>query len=577
MLSDNGCRICGARVELAYRGGPVTLMPEGFAPAEHRVGAHGDLYRCTECGTVQQPALPDAEQLHDLYRRMRDERYLAEEEGRRRAARRLLDHLHEHAPSGRLLDVGCGYGLLLDEARRRGYEAVGVELSAHGVTHARDKLGLQVVESSIEQAGLEPGSFDAIVVVDVFEHLDDPVAALQLCAELLSPGGALLLTTPDPSSLTARLAGSRWWSHLLAHRCLVPRSTMRELLAACGLLAAGEHPYVRVFSPGYWLAGLSERIGPLDRLVQRASRALPEDLLLSAALRDEWTYIARRIEVLQPPHPLAADRGQAAKVHAVIPAHNAERTIEQVARALPAASIDRALMVDDASSDGTVATALAAGLEVLPHPSRRGSGANQKTGYVRAALDGADVVVMVHGEHRYDPALLSEMTSTIIDGTADVVIGSRLPQDKAIAGGRARCKWVGNRALTWVENAAFRRSYSDYHTGYRAFSLAFLRTIPFLRNSDGFGFDQEIFAQMIARDARVVELAIPTRYFLQASPVSFADSVRYAVKTLVILVRFRSDSKRRRWPLLRRPAVSLEARLSPQQPSSPALAGQAGP
>jgi SAM-dependent methyltransferase len=577
MLSDNGCRICGARLELAYRGGPVALRPEGFAPAEHSVGAHGDLYRCSECATVQQPALPEAEQLHELYRRMRDERYLSEEEGRRRAARRLLDQLSAHVPAGRLLDVGSGYGLLLDEAQRRGYEVIGVELSAHGAAHARHELGLRVVESSIERAGLEPGSFDAIVIVDVFEHLDDPVSALQLCCRLLAPGGALLLTTPDPSSLTARLAGRRWWSHLLAHRCLVPRRTMRELIAACGLVPAAEHPYVRVFSPGYWLAGLSERIGLLDRLVQRASGALPADLLLSAALMDEWTYIARRIDVLKPARPLAGDRGQTAKVHAVIPAHNAELTIEHVARALPLEAIDRALLVDDASVDGTVAAALAAGLEVLPHPTNRGYGANQKTCYVRAALDGADVVVMVHGDNQYDPALVSEMTSTIVEGRADVVIGSRLLEDEAIAGGMPRWKWVGNRALTWVENAAFRRSYSEYHTGYRAFSVAFLRTIPFLRNADGFVFDQEIFAQMIARDARVVELAIPTRYFLEASSVSFAESVKYGIKTLAVLRRFRSDSRRRRWPLLRRPAVSLEARPAPEQPPSPALAGQAGP
>jgi glycosyltransferase involved in cell wall biosynthesis len=153
----------------------------------------------------------------------------------------------------------------------------------------------------------------------------------------------------------------------------------------------------------------------------------------------------------------------------VIPAHNAERTIDQVAQALPVSAIDRALLVDDASSDETIQAALASGLEVLPHPTNRGYGANQKTCYVRAALDGADVVVMVHGDNQYDPALVADMTRKIEEGTADVVLGSRLLKDEAIAGGMPRWKWLGNRALTFVENVGFRRHFSEYHTGYRAF------------------------------------------------------------------------------------------------------------
>jgi hypothetical protein len=149
------------------------------------------------------------------------------------------------------------------------------------------------------------------------------------------------------------------------------------------------------------------------------------------------------------------------------------------------------------------------------------------------------------------------MVRPLAEGRADVVIGSRLLEDKAIVGGMPRWKWIGNRFLTAIENRAFRRSLSEYHTGYRAFSVDFLRTIPFLRNSDSFVFDQEIFAQIVARDARVVELAIPTRYFLEASSVSFLKSVEYGLQTLKVLVRFRSD-RRRRWTLLRKPAVGLE-------------------
>ena len=196
-------------------------------------------------------------------------------------------------------------------------------------------------------------------------------------------------------------------------------------------------------------------------------------------------------------------------MHVVLPAYQAAETVELVARSMPVESADRALLVDDASRDETSAVALRNGLDVLRLPANRGYGGNQKACYVRAILDGADAVVMVHADNQYDPALVAQMVKPIEAGIADVVIGSRLLEDEAIAGGMPRWKWVGNRFLTALENAAFRRGYSEYHTGYRAMSTDFLRSIPFLRNSDGFVFDQEIFAQIVARRARVDRAADP--------------------------------------------------------------------
>jgi SAM-dependent methyltransferase len=299
------CRICTGPLELRYRGGSVELSPEGLAPAVHARGMHGDLYRCLGCGTVQQPSLPEADALQDLYRQMSDHEYLREERGRRQTARRLLEVLAPHAHGRRLLDVGSAYGLMLDEARKRGYEVLGLELSSAGARHTREVLGARVIEASLEEAQLDARSFDVIVMTDVFEHLDDPVAALNRCAELLAPGGVLLLTTPDPSSLTARLAGRRWWSYLLAHRCLVPRATMRSLLEAHGLVASGERPYVRVFSVGYWLAGFAGRGAAATVATSVLRRVLPQDRLLAAAMHDEWTYVARNL-VTASPHGAAA-------------------------------------------------------------------------------------------------------------------------------------------------------------------------------------------------------------------------------------------------------------------------------
>ena len=154
---------------------------------------------------------------------------------------------------------------------------------------------------------------------------------------------------------------------------------------------------------------------------------------------------------------------------------------------------------------------------------------------MRALRDGAKVIVMVHADNQYDPGLVADMAAPILAGEADIVIGSRLLDDRAIAGGMPRWKWLGNRLLTGIENRAFGVRFSEYHTGYRAFSADFLRSIPFLRNSDDFVFDQEIFAQMLARGARVQEIAIPTRYFHEASSVDFVTSLRYAFKTLFVL------------------------------------------
>ena len=134
---------------------------------------------------------------------MRDDDYLSEEPGRRATANRLLDLIGAHVPEGRLLDVGCGHGLLLDEARGRGYETVGLELSREAARHARS-LGLDVRELPLEafsesSNGDSPGEFDAIVLADVLEHLDDPVDAIDRCARLLRPSGVLCVVTPDPS------------------------------------------------------------------------------------------------------------------------------------------------------------------------------------------------------------------------------------------------------------------------------------------------------------------------------------------------------------------------------------------
>jgi 2-polyprenyl-3-methyl-5-hydroxy-6-metoxy-1,4-benzoquinol methylase len=555
MASGRACRICSGDVTLRIRGRGEALTAAALSPSAHATGGHGDLFRCRECGTVQQPALPAGAALHGLYRDMRDEDYLGEEAGRRATAVRLLERIAPFAPSGRLLDVGCGPGLLLDEARARGYETVGLELSRASAAHARDALGLDVRELALEDFADDGGGFDVVVLADVVEHLDDPVAGIARCAALLRPDGVLCVVTPDPSSATARLAGPRWWGFVPAHTCLLPRATLRELLAAAGLVVSTDVPLVRTFSARRWVAGLAERIGPLSAPLDAAARRLPARASLSLSLGDERVVLAHRVEVRRPAEPVVRDRGGGPPVHVVLPAYHASRTIPDVVEEMPVWHADRALLVDDHSGDRTADVALQHGLEVLRTPANRGYGASQKTGYARALHDGAGAIVMVHADNQYDPALIGEMVAPILDGRADMVIGSRLLDDRAIAGGMPRWKWLGNRLLTGIENRGFGVRFSEYHTGYRAFSAELLRSIAFLRNSDEFVFDQQIFAQVIARGARVAEIPIPTRYFHEASSVDFATSMRYARQTLWVLARFRAHRRGLRWALLSKPAA----------------------
>jgi SAM-dependent methyltransferase len=528
-----------------------------MAPSSHETGVYGDLYRCRDCGTVIQPALPAGGDLHDLYRDMSDTAYLDEENGRRATADRLLDMIGEYTPNGRLLDVGCGHGLLLDQAKKRGYDTMGLELSSANAAHARENLGLDVREVGLEDF-TDPQGFDVVVLADVIEHLSDPVSAIDHCKRLVAPGGVLCIVTPDPSARLARLAGGRWWGFVPAHTFLLPRLTLAELLSATGLIISENRDLVRDFAFSYWISGLADRGGPFALLRPIAKSPLGRKMV-SLPLGDEVVILAHKVEESRSPRPLMTDRGGETKVHVVLPAYNAAKTIPLVAKEIPADKADRGLVVDDHGPDNTVEVALEEGFDAIRHPKNRGYGANQKTCYSRAALDGADIVVMVHADNQYDPSLLAEMVKPIEEGRADCVIGSRMLDDRAIAGGMPRWKWVGNKFLTWCENTAFRRNYSEYHTGYRAFSVDCLDRIAFLRNDDEFVFDQEIFAQLTASGARVTEIAIPTRYFLEASSVSFRTSVKYGLMTLKVLYRFRRDERKRDWPLLRPPAAKLRS------------------
>lgn len=228
------------------------------------------------------------------------------------------------------------------------------------------------------------------------------------------------------------------------------------------------------------------------------------------------------------------------RVIVVMPAYNAARTLEKTYGDLPTDQIEEVILVDDVSSDNTVEIANELGLRCLVHAQNTGYGGNQKTCYREALAAGADIVVMLHPDNQYDATRVPEMVAPIAAGRADMVMGSRLLEGRkvALAGGMPLWKYVSNRFLTTVENAVFGTHLSELHTGYRAYSRRLLESIPIEINSDDFVFDTEVIAEAVDRGFRLVEVAVPTRYFPEASSVNFRRSVTYGLGTLRVAAAY---------------------------------------
>ena len=220
------------------------------------------------------------------------------------------------------------------------------------------------------------------------------------------------------------------------------------------------------------------------------------------------------------------------KVVVVLPAYNAEKTLEQTIREI-SGTVDACILVDDHSSDATVALAKNLGLQVLEHERNRGYGGNQKTCYAAALAAGADIVVMLHPDYQYSPRLVEPMASMIAYDVYDVVLGSRILGGGSLRGGMPRYKYIANRVLTFIENLALGAKLSEYHTGLRAYSRELLLSLPLNANSEDFVFDNQFLAQCIYLGARIGEISCPTRYFPEASSINFRRSAIYGLGVLM--------------------------------------------
>jgi glycosyltransferase involved in cell wall biosynthesis len=236
--------------------------------------------------------------------------------------------------------------------------------------------------------------------------------------------------------------------------------------------------------------------------------------------------------------PVLNAEGNSLKVVVVMPAYNAAKTLEKTYDDIPHDVVDEVILVDDVSQDATVEVARQLGINVVIHLQNRGYGGNQKTCYIEALRHGADIVVMLHPDYQYDSRLIPQMIAPIIAGQADLVLGSRMLGGGALAGGMPMWKYISNKFLTAIENIAFAKRLSEYHTGFRAYNRRLLETLPFLLNKDSFVFDTEVLAQAVNAGMTIAEISVPTRYFEEASSVNFKNSVIYGLETLTVVWRY---------------------------------------
>jgi glycosyltransferase involved in cell wall biosynthesis len=242
---------------------------------------------------------------------------------------------------------------------------------------------------------------------------------------------------------------------------------------------------------------------------------------------------AQTLASVVPPRP-RLDR-----VVVVMPAHNAESTLEATFRDIPEGLVAEVILVDDASRDRTHELARALGITTLRHESNTGYGGNQKTCYREALARGADIVVMVHPDYQYDARVIGAMITFLRLGICDVVLGSRIrTRREALLGGMPFWKYVSNRFLTLTENVVLGQNVGDFHTGLRAYTRQVLETVPFERNSDDFVFDTQFLVQAVHFGFRIGDVPVPSRYFAEASSINFRRSARYGLLTLAALGRF---------------------------------------
>ncbi|MEW6556611.1 MAG: glycosyltransferase family 2 protein [Elusimicrobiota bacterium] len=227
------------------------------------------------------------------------------------------------------------------------------------------------------------------------------------------------------------------------------------------------------------------------------------------------------------------------KVVIVMPAYNAENTLEKTYLDIPKNIVDEIILVDDASKDKTVEIAKKLGIKTIVHKKNMGYGANQKTCYCEALKYNPDVVVMIHPDYQYDARLVPYIAGIVADDICDVVLGNRIrTRWEALLGGMPLYKYIANRFLTILENFLLGQNLGEFHSGFRAYSKKVIETMRWEDNSDDFVFDQQFLIEAVACKFRLGDIPVPAKYFKEASSINFLRSCKYGITALFFLFRF---------------------------------------
>ena len=541
------CNLCGSdKYSILFKTyfGDISLEKRSYQITDNSTTVPIRIVRCNNCGLLYANPRPAVRKLITNYINMVDTCYVDEEVGRRLSAKAILSQLRKMKVKGRLLDIGCATGFLLDEARKDGWEVHGVELSSWAVDYIKNKLSIDTIFHGVLKNANYPGNyFDVVILKDAIEHLTDPKGILIEIRRILKPNGILCVNTPNIDSFVSKALKARWWGIKQAHLYYFSRKTLCRMLDISGFLPVRIRSHPRTFTTKYWIEKFRDYNETLYAILTFLfNRGVIKNRLFTANLGDQIEIYARKSRRLKylrelEKEPFVGEKRQM-KVTAVLPAYNAARTLRKTVEDIPRKYVNEIILVDDASRDGTVRVARSLGIKVFVHKTNKGYGATQKTCYAEALKNGADIVVMVHPDYQYDPTVIPQLIDPIRKAQADAVFGSRMMKGGALEGGMPLWKHNANISLTALENIVFGTFLTEYHSGFRAYSAKLLHTVKLDLNSDGFIFDTEIIAQIIAHNFKIEEVPIRTRYFDEASTITLWPSILYGFGILKTLLKY---------------------------------------